>query len=245
MSPTIVLWKWHDARYRERYEAVHVNVMRDMIERYMAGVRIICVTDDPAGVKGETFPLWDDCAAVGNPSGKHMPSCYRRLKLFDPATQEAMGIGPESVIVSLDLDTVITADPAPLWDRKEPFVGFLVPGTAQRYCFNGTMFLFRARTHAHLWTDFDPETSPEATRRTGFFGSDQGWLSWKLAKTAACWLPADGLLSYSRDVRHKGLPDHARIVSFHGRRKPWHERVRNEAPWVRRHWVWPKERKAG
>jgi hypothetical protein len=47
-------------------------------------VRVVCVTDDPSGItECDTHPLWDDCSKLRNASGAHLPSCYRRLKLYD------------------------------------------------------------------------------------------------------------------------------------------------------------------
>src|SRR5690554_5669781 len=98
-----VTWKWGQD-YRHTFCAEHVNVLERMVRRHYDGdLRFVCVTDDPEGIEGETFPLWDDFKDVPNPHGAtEYPSCFRRLKLFDPATQDAMGIKPGDRVVSLD-----------------------------------------------------------------------------------------------------------------------------------------------
>lgn len=241
----IILWKWHDPTYRVRYGPEIINAVVAMLDRHtMLPCRVLCITDDPAGVECETAPLWDDLADIPNPSGgpnpkgiAHMPSCFRRLKLFDPETQKDLGIGKNDRIVSLDADVCIVNDPSPLWVREGSFVGYSSRGTVHRRVVNGTMFMFTAGHHSELWTEFDPAVSPKETKGMGFFGSDQGWLSRHMAGRFPCWTDRDGMLSYSRDVRpHRVLPRHGRIVGFHGKRKPWHGHVHNESPWVAQHW---------
>ncbi len=93
--------------------------MENMVKRhYKKPHRFVCITDDPEGINGETFPIWDDLADVRNPLERWV-SCYRRLKIF---SKEMLPIfGPR--IVVLDIDTIIVDDVTPIWDRPEPFVG--------------------------------------------------------------------------------------------------------------------------
>src|SRR5690606_29823554 len=136
------------------FSSEHVNVLERMVRRnYDGDIRFICVTDDPVGIEGETFPLWDDFNDVPNPHGAtEYPSCFRRLKLFDPATQAALGIAPGDRVVSLDLDTVVTGDLNALWDRHEPFVGWAVKNRFHDRVFNGSMWMLRARAFEQVWT---------------------------------------------------------------------------------------------
>src|SRR5690606_17846609 len=116
---SVVTFKWHTPGYRAKFTADHVNTLRRMVQRhYQAPHRFICITDDPAGLDGgiEVVPLWDDYASVPNPTGGGRPSCYRRLKLFDPAMAEV--IGPRFVM--LDLDCVICGGLAPIFRRPGP-----------------------------------------------------------------------------------------------------------------------------
>lgn len=244
-----VCYKWkpeHNGmahRYRVTYTAEFVNVLASGINKHVKqDHRVICVTDDPEGVQCETFPLWDDHADVPNPSGIHLPGCYRRLRIFDPATQEAMGIPEGDRIISVDVDSVIVSDLTALFERDEPFVAFKGRGSMHPTVYNGSMYMFSARTLEHLWSKFDPVHSPKIVRAARFFGSDQGWLSYNMAginrRDAPGWDKTNGVLSYSSDIggTRAKLPKGARIVFFNGKLKPWDENAQKHSPWIAQHW---------
>jgi hypothetical protein len=238
----IVMWKWKQANARSGYTSEHVNVMADMIRRNLKGVpfRLVLVTDDPAGVDPgvDIHPLWDDFRDMNNASGAHLPSCYRRLKLFDPKTQEEMGIQAGDRVAWIDLDTVIVGDLAPIFTRKEKFVGWAVRGVKHLRVFNGSLVLFTAGLFSEIWSDFDPETSPKVANRHGFFGSDQSWISFRLVRNPDCaGFSYPQVLSYTRDVRRRpAIQKNASIVFFHGRAKPWHPEVIQESKWIPKYW---------
>jgi hypothetical protein len=238
---TFVTWKWKQDDFRSRYIADHVNVMASMLHRFVeAPHRVICVTDDPDNVKVETFPLWDDHSKLRNVSGHHLPSCYRRLKLFDEKTQQDLGIAKGGRIVSIDLDTVVLDKMKPLLMRDQMFVGWAVPGTRHNKVFNGSMWMFTAGDELQwMWDTFKPDQSPQRALQAGFYGSDQGYISHQLVYSQLCgnWTAQDGVLSYARDIRGpRILPKHARVVMFHGKRKPWDANVKKESKWIERYW---------
>lgn len=238
---TFVAWKWSSPTYRTRYTAEHANIWNASLRRnFKGGCRTVLITDDPAGVNFETFPIWHDLDAVSNPSGKHLPSCYRRLKIFSPLILSELDIDEGSRVVSMDLDVVIVANVDPMFDREEDFVGWRGVGSFRPVVYNGTLFMFRAGTMAHLWDDFDSATSPDTANRSKYFGSDQGWLSYKLGGLDGIggWSTSDGILSYTSDVSasRRYLPAYARIVSFNGKRKPWDPQVKAASPWIAEHW---------
>lgn len=232
----VVLFKWRPRPgYRSKFEARHVNTVAAMVRRHYARPhRVWCVTDDAEGIDEAIgiVPLWSDHAEVPNPHPGNHPSCYRRLKLFDPDT--AAPLGPR--LVWLDLDCVIVGDLAPLWNRPEPVVcwgGQTNPNNP----INGSMLLMDAGARPDVWTEFDPKTTPRKTVQAGFFGSDQAWLAMKLGRDVAKWTRSDGVCSYRLDVKPRGgrLPPNARVVMFHG-----HEDPDDDAPqrlaWVREHY---------
>lgn len=237
-----VLWKWNQTGFRSRYTSHHVNVMSRMIARNCPDPhRVICVTDDPVGIVPavKTYPLWNDHSGLVNASGAHLPSCYRRLKLFDPETQAALEIEKGHRAMSIDLDTVILDDMGPLIRRPHPFVGWYVPGARHDRVFNGSMWMFTAGEFDWMWKGFHPERSPKAAIAAGFFGSDQGYISHQLAhvKDLGHWTESCGVLSYGRDVRaRRALPRHARVVFFHGKIKPWDTRAKMESRWIDQYW---------
>lgn len=239
----IVLWKWKQPGYRERFTAEHVNVMNSMVLRNLAKtqVRVHCVTDEQWGVDGsiKIHPIWNDITRP-NICGQHLPSCYRRIRLFDPVTQSKMGINPGDRIVSIDLDTVIMAKFDDLLARKDRFLGWAVRGSKHPTVFNGSFWMFTAGDLEEVWTEFDVNTSPDAANRAGYLGSDQAWLSYKLVKKEGSGgLTFPNILSYPREIfnrRPRYLPNGCKIVFFHGKKKPWHPQVQKEALWIPQHW---------
>jgi hypothetical protein len=237
---TVVTFRWQPAPgYRSKFGPAEVNTLFRMVDRhYQAPHRNVCVTDDPRGLDRtiEVVPLWDDFAAIPSPHGPGNPSCYRRLKLFDPSI--ASLLGPR--FVCLDLDTVIVGDLRPLWDRTEDFM--IWGETNPKSFYNGSMFMLTAGARPQVWTDFDPRVSPRLTKRAGRFGSDQGWISYCLGPGEATWGRDDGVYSFRVHLEPNNggedLPANARIVMFHGKVDPWSWKGQRLA-WVREHYGVP------
>ena len=235
---TFVLWKWKGRNPTAVYRPEYVNAMAGMLHRYCSlDKRIVCVTDDASGVTGcATHQLWDDLSGLRNASGQHLPSCYRRLKIFDPGTLRGMGVREGDRVVSIDLDAVLTNAIDSLFLRPERYMGWHVPGTRHETVYNGSMFMFTAGDLEHVWRDFNPLRSPTQALVAGYMGSDQGYLSHKLVREpwASGWTAGrDGVLSFVRDVGRKRVkPMSGRVVFFAGRRKPWHLDVLKEHPWI-------------
>jgi hypothetical protein len=212
--------------------------------------QVLCITDDPTGVKCRTFPIWDDYATLLNPcappGSKSLPSCYRRLKIFDPATTEAMGFAPGAPLISIDLDCVIMADIGPILRKHEQsdFTGWLaLSGFAwkQPWYFHGSMWRFKAGKLPYLWREFSPVATPVMTQRLGFFGSDQAWITFRIGKRFPGWGREDGIAAFNLSafgVRSFGAapPTGTRIVFFNGFHKPWDDNVRARWPWIKQYW---------
>lgn len=235
---TVVCFKWKPSNplYRNQFAAATVNALQAGFRRNLSlAHRFVCITDNDSGIDAETFPLWDDLADVPSPHGAREPSCYRRLRLFDPAIYRHLG----DRILWCDLDMVLTRDVTPLFERPESLV--LLSTDVANIPVNGSLVLFTPSEHEDLWTEFDPATSPSAARRAGHYGSDQGWLGYQ-RPGAAKWMPGpggDGIYFFGQHMRAKGsaqrLPQDARLVSFHGRGQPWGE-YEQTLPWVRQHY---------
>ena len=234
MSPdTIICWRWRPAvGYRSKFPPESVRILRNMVKRhYDKPHRFLCVTDHPEEIDPdiETLQLWDEWGDIPSPHGGHNPSCYRRLKMFSP---EAGKLFKSARWVSLDLDTVILRDVAPLWDRPEDFV--MWGETDPRSYYNGSMTLMTAGARPQVWEKFNPLTSPKEAKAAGRFGSDQGWISHILGPGEATWKPRDGVLSFRIHLKNGILPppQHARIVMFHGGTDPDSPRGQR-IPWVK------------
>lgn len=232
---SIVTFKWSQSQYHTHFTSQHVNVLKNMVTRhYPHPFRFFNVTDDPAGLDRdiEIVPLWEDHARLRNPSNRTGPSCYRRLKIFSKEAREIFG----KRILTLDLDTVIVRDMSPLWQRKEEFIAW--GDTHPKTHYNGSMMLVTAGAREFLWTEFLPNQSPGMAHAAKHFGSDQGWISFRLGPHEARWGKEDGVYSWRVHLHPNGgqLPKDARIVMFHGKSKPWDDAVINQFGWVREHW---------
>ena len=233
MTPeTIVTYLWSPpAGYRSQFRPESVNILARMCKRHCPWkYRFVCVTDQTEGFDTnlvKVFPLWKDHGDLPSPWGPGGPSCYRRLKMFDPAIKSILG----KRFVSLDLDCVILKDMTPLLDIDESFKIWGQTTVGNHY--NGSMMMMEAGARPQVWTDFDPKESPSQVRRGGFKGSDQGWISFRLGRGEQTWGTKDGVYSYRLQLlRHKPLPDDARIVFFHGRIDPWHPEAQR-LKWVK------------
>lgn len=235
----IVLWKWRQESALIPYTAEHVNTMCAMLSGNVPdATRIICVTDDPAGItECETFPLWKDHAKSQNLSGKHLPMCHRRLKLFDPETQGSLGIKRGHRVVSLDLDTLVCGPLHDVLATRERYVGWEVRGDKRPKVFNGSFWMFTAGDLQGLWTEFNAEAAARV-KALGFMGSDQAWLSFNMiGKPYVRGFKWPTFASYPREIRRVHcLHKTTKLIFFHGRRKPWHPEVQRESKWIARYW---------
>lgn len=232
---SVVCWKWKpSAGYRSKFGAESVNVLRRMVSRnYQQPHRFICVTDDPKGIDPdvEIVPLWDEFANIQNPNGRQNPSCYRRLRAFSPEIASVFG----DRFVWIDLDTVVVGNLAPLFDRTEDFICW--GETHPTSFYNGSMVMMSAGARRQVYEDFDPKTSPKLAYRAGKFGSDQGWISYRLGKGEATWGRQDGVYSFRVHIAPNGnrLPANARVVMWHGKVDPWTYSAQ-QIDWVKEHY---------
>lgn len=181
---SIVTWKWGD-----RFQARHVNTLRSMLSRQPFDHRLICVTDDPAGLDGDivTAPI---------EQFTNTPRCRRRMAQY---SQDFAAIaGPR--FLSLDLDVVLVGNVAPLVLREAPLVCWRV-GYAQVY--SGSFVLMNTGLLHGLYAAFaaEPDTFPRRVQPVGV-PSDQAMLNWYLARHSHAveeLTEADGLVTYFGD----------------------------------------------
>ena len=208
---TVLTWMWDT-----RYSAAHVNALaRQVARHYQKPHRFLCVTNQPEGIECETTPDTEDFKDTPSPAGPQAVTCYRRLRMFHPDAAQWFG----ERFVWVDLDMVVLDDISPLWDRDEDFVGLRDPLFPDQL--NGSMGLLTAGSRPQVWEEFAPNSSPRLASRKGWKGSDQAWLSMKLLPCPT-WGPKDGVYSFRKDGAN---PPGARIVSYHGRVKPWHTQI--------------------
>lgn len=167
-----------------------------------------------------------------------VPGCFCRLRMFDPDWQAKNGI--EDRLVNIDLDTVITGQLDPLFDRAEPFVIMQGANTVNPCPMNGALMMLRAGEHAEVWEDF----SYDAARKIPFhsFPDDQGWI-WEKIPDAAGWKcgPEHGVYVYQKRGWPMGankFPKDARLVTFINRDPSQLMHL----DWVRENWISKNDR---
>lgn len=232
----VICWLWTPtATYRSQFGPQHVNTLQQMVARhYKHPHRFSCITDQTDGFNSDVrvIPIWDDHSKLQSLYGPDTPSCYRRLRAFDPSM--ASVIGPR--FVSLDLDVVITGDLTPVFNRREEFLIWGPDG--RRTPYNGSMWMMTAGVRKQVWEKFNdnPQRAIEKARR--FFGSDQAWLCHVLGPEETRWRAEDGVYSYRMHVKNNSglLPHDARIVFFEGHYDPWNPVTQQLCPWIKDHY---------
>ena len=166
---TVVTWMWSDKNKPSypnwsysRYGYKHVNAVYDMVQKhYKRPHRFVCITDNPKGIKCETIPLWKDNLHM---SGV-IPGTWVRLKAWAPEMVELLG--PR--IVSLDLDCVVVGDLAPLFDRTEPFIGWLSLGIRRTpIVYNASIWAMDTGAFPEVWTSFNSKRAVRELAKAGY-----------------------------------------------------------------------------
>ena len=233
---SVVVWCWQGVNLGDRpYQPAHVNALRKAVARHLHEPhRFVCVADSADGFDPEvevhlTPPEAQAIGALRSPEGGRFPSCYRRLYNF---SEGAKAFGDR--LLCTDVDWVPTGDLAPLVSRNEDFVGWRPLRTwGKQLRFGGGVYLLKAGSRTQVWTDFKGPASIAQARAAGFRGSDQAWLSYKLAGREPYYGREAGIYSIrDLDNGHLPLPKDARMVTFNGPVKPW----QSPLVWVRDHW---------
>jgi hypothetical protein len=234
------LWKnENDLRPMSSYQIEHVNILARSLARNLdRPYRFVCITDfheDPR-FECETFPMWDDFRAKSHPFSPTYVNCYPRLKIFSEEVGRALDA---DVILSLDVDLVITGPLDSVLDKFEPpFMGYRVKWNSRPLTYNGSMFMFEVGHPevTQLWDQFDIAKSPELARLFGYRGSDQAWISFRLSNRYPFWEPADGVRSYRKELRQRDdLPEPTYMVHYFGRHNPWDEESQHYS-WIKEHY---------
>jgi hypothetical protein len=235
---SVVVWCWSGRNLGDRpYQPAHVNALRKAVARHLHEPhRFVCVADSADGYDPEvevhiTPPEAKRVGDLRSPEGGKFPSCYRRLYNF---SEGAKAFGER--LLCLDVDLIPVRDWAPLVERTEDFVGWRplkTWGKPNLLRIGGGIYLLKAGSRTHVWTDFMGPMSIAHARAAGFRGSDQAWMSYKLAGREPHYEREAGIYSIrDLDNGRLPLPPDARLVQMNGGQKPWNSPL----PWVREHW---------
>ena len=224
----ITTWLWGDKYTMTDVEKLAAGVLRHLNEAHV----FICIVDReptsvPEGIEVVFIPK-DDLYLT------KVPGCFVRLRLFDPDFQEyILGSHPVDRIMNLDLDTVITNELDPVFNRPEPFVILQGANSVNPCPYCGAMFMLRLGAHPELWTDFTLEAAFKVPHFD--FPDDQAWIAHKVPNAAGWKAGKGGVYAFCKPGWPPGtsLPFDARIVNFNGWRSP--EKFKT-LDWVKNNW---------
>lgn len=221
------------------FKPAHVNRLAELfIEHLPIPHRFVCVADETEGFSEKvtvikTPPAALAVGAIRSPEGSRFPSCYRRLWA---QSAEAAAILSPRVLLG-DIDMIPVRDLSPIVQRDEPFVGWRpFRDWGRKMRIGGGLYLFTPGANTKVWTDFvkNPHGAVAEASAANLRGSDQAWLSYKLADKVPVYSRDSGLYSIRDLGTHHELPKDARLVQFNGPDKPWS--YRGHASWVAHHW---------
>lgn len=226
---TVITFLWGDKFGADDVAKLFSAVRRNLKQP----ARFIAVSEWNLNIEGV------ECIPIRDIELTKIKGCYARLRMFDRQWQCDYKI--EGRIVLIDLDTVITGELDPLFDRPEPFV-IMQGGNSTNPClFNGALQMLRTGCHSEIWDSF---TVDRASRVPFYeFPDDQGWL-WARLPNAAGWKcgPESGVYVFHKpgwqgwepgSKPSDKLPKGARLVTFSGWRNPARF---DHLDWVRDNW---------
>ena len=224
---TILCTMWKG--WQPIYDASHVNAMGRMLDKHMPGVRFVCFTDAPTGIKYETAPL----PAVHRLPRKGPRNCFLRMWYFSAECAERF----PGFLMNIDLDALVLDS---LWPAV---TGADFQILRAKVCpYNGGFWTHRAGTRTQVWDNMTQHNvgqmyqHPDARR---WVGSDQRWLAYTLPG-APTYGEEHGIW-YGHMPIKKPEPDHAtakkllaenRVLFFPGSPgvKPWSDTVKKVCP---------------
>lgn len=262
---SFVCWKWRDSRNGRVFESTHVNVLARAIARnYKDFHRVVCVTDEPAGLdpeivhvpmpktgfehllnpserryrEGETIPA----RRIGRQVYPMRVRPPREAKPFPSCYRRLWNFSPEAAkhlgdrVFAIDIDAIPVGDLKPLVAKQSSFVGWCDPRFEWRKVAGGA-YMLTTGAHTDVWTEFDPETSPSLAAAAGHHGSDQAWMSHKLYPPREHWSSSDGLLKLKwTPPGATAPPAGSRLIFTSGEAPPWAPHVQRRYPWIADHW---------
>lgn len=223
------------------FKPEHVVRLAELFKKHLTVPhRFVCICDEvPTESNGVTWIQTPAAALqiadIRSPEGLRFPSCYRRLWA---QSKEAAALLSERALM-LDIDAIPVRCIDPIVGSTAPFLGWRpYRDWGKQKRIGGGIYLFTPGAHTDVWTEFvnNPQRAVQAARISGFRGSDQAWLSYKLAGKVPVYGRDAGIYSIRDFGTDHSLPGDARLVQMNGPAhcKPWS--YRGPASWVAEHW---------
>jgi len=238
-SRVILCMKWGT-----KYGPEYVNRLYGMVARHLhSSFSFVCLTDNSAGIRGEV--LCRPIPGLGLPEG--IPE--RGWKKLTTFSRELADLGETALF--LDLDVVIVGDLDAFFDLEGDF--YIIHDWKRPWRITGNSSVYRFRIGAHCGVLDHFEHHQESIRKR--LRNEQAYLSERMAQlgTLRYW-PQEWCRSFKYHCipgfprnwwKTPVIPDHARILVFHGevnppdaligRRNRW-AREGRPAPWIEDHW---------
>jgi hypothetical protein len=230
--------RWKALRYSE-YTAEHVNALyRALKENLKIPHRFVCITDNPKGIMCETIRCWSPTVINGH------DSCYRRLRMFSPWFQNAVGT---EFMALMDLDVVLLGDVTPAFEfaMQHDFAimrgSKSISGTERQVnWYNGGFWVSRIGAR-DFWRHVQDKPRIEKLQRIfrmpdgqKAIGSDQVLISIISGPDEATIGPEHGVAQF----RHwrGSVARSAKLVFFAGSSKPWSNSTRHTHPQLFEGW---------
>jgi hypothetical protein len=224
-SLTITTWLWGTKYDQSDVAKLYGGLKRNLKQPF----RFILFSSQPYNLpKAERYPI-----PIRDMELTYVPGCFARLRMFDPEFQAAHRINGR--LVCIDLDTVLTGNLDPLFDRSEPFVILQGANSLNPCPYTGALMMLRTGAYPQLWSDFNIATVAQIPFHE--FPDDQGWIHFKVPDAAGWKAGKNGVYAFCKPGWPSGtyLPRDARLVTFNGWRSP--KEFSRSCDWIRKYWV--------
>jgi len=231
---TVSTWLWGDKYSNADVEKLQAGLVRHITPPFRFIISTTRVNEHKVYLHSKYGPMEAYEIYKQDQFLLTMKGCFARLRMFDPAWQDYIGLRPNDRLVCVDLDVVVTGKLDPVFDRPEPFLILQGANAANPCPFNGSLMMLRPRAYPEVWRNFTVERASQIPHYE--FPDDQGWL-WHVLPQAAGWKVGaeSGVYAFQKPGWPKGpdLPADARLVVFPGWRSP---AKFTHVPWIKQHW---------
>lgn len=221
----VIVYKWNvqPGDSLETYKADHVNWLQEKLDAHLTiPWKMVCYTDDPAGVECETRPL-----ITGS---RKMVRCTYKLATF------SLTGGYRIAQIDLDMEPVGNLDELFSYDGEFGILRNCVRhqrargGPYNDFEMGGALVMWEAGKHRHVWDDFEAGDWRSIYKEKRVSDQQWYWLSMgtrygHMSRASDFRAPYDFLQERYPgqlvDVKVEAPGPNARLLIYRGKRKPW------------------------